>query len=133
MLAVAAASVPVPPPAVELHLLDDARMAAANRRHMACQGPTNILSFPGGADCAGILLLSTDCLRRECLLYGQPPREHALRLLAHGMGHLCGLDHGPEMDGLCALLAKAGAAALPEAGGGRPCPDSPEPEAGGRS
>ena len=26
------------------------------------------------------------------------PAEHALRLLAHGMAHLCGLDHSEQMD-----------------------------------
>ena len=44
------ANVPVVPPAVELHLVDDAVMSAANRRSMGCQGPTNVLSFPGGCD-----------------------------------------------------------------------------------
>ena len=92
------ANVPVVPPAVELHLVDDAAMSAANRRSMGCQGPTNVLSFPGGCDSPGTLLFSLDTLRRECLLYGQEPGEHALRLLAHGMAHLCGLDHSEQMD-----------------------------------
>ena len=92
------ANVPVVPPAVELHLVDDAVMSAANRRSMGCQGPTNVLSFPGGCDSPGTLLFSLDTLRRECLLYGQEPGEHALRLLAHGMAHLCGLDHSAQMD-----------------------------------
>ena len=92
------ANVPVVPPAVELHLVDDAAMSAANRRSMGCQGPTNVLSFPGGSDSPGTLLFSLDTLRRECLLYGQEPGEHALRLLAHGMAHLCGLDHSAQMD-----------------------------------
>ena len=92
------AHVPVAPPAVELHLVDDAAMSVANRRCMGCQGPTNVLSFPGGCDSPGTLLFSLDTLRRECLLYGQEPGEHALRLLAHGMAHLCGLDHSAQMD-----------------------------------
>ena len=92
------ANVPVAPPAVELHLVDDAAMGAANRRCMGCLGPTNVLSFPGGCDSPGTLLFSLDTLRRECLLYGQEPGEHALRLLSHGMAHLCGLDHSAQMD-----------------------------------
>ncbi len=95
------------PGAVELHLLDDAAISAANRRFMNCMGPTNVLSFPGGEDLPGILLLSLDTLARECLLYGQEPAEHLLRLLAHGMGHLAGLDHGPAMDRLCAACLDA--------------------------
>ena len=90
--------VPCPPPAVELHLLDDASIGVANRRGLGCTGPTNVLSFPGGSDTPGTLLFSLDTLHRECLLYGQEPAEHALRLLAHGMAHLCGLDHSEQMD-----------------------------------
>ena len=102
---VAAAGRPVE--SVDLYLLDDAGMAAANARHLGCHGPTNVLSFPGAAGMAGSLLLSLDTLARECLLYGQDPCEHLLRLLAHGMGHLAGLDHGPEMDALCAACRDA--------------------------
>lgn len=113
MLAVAATEdVPCAPPSVELHLLDDAAVREANRRHMGCEGPTNVLSFPGGSDSPGALLLSLDTLRRECLLYGQDPREHILRLLAHGMAHLCGLDHGDTMDALSLRFMRAGTRAV---------------------
>lgn len=86
---------------VEAHLVDDACIARANRRYMGCNGPTNILSFPGDASLPGVMLLSLDTLYRECLLYGQDPAEHLLRLLAHSTGHLAGYDHGEEMDALC--------------------------------
>ena len=108
------------PAGVELFLLDDAAIADANARHLGCTGPTNILSFPGGADAPGVLLLSLDTLHRECLLYGQDPSEHAVRLLAHGMGHLCGLDHGPDMDALCEGCMDAGCAALCNEEGAEP-------------
>ena len=97
---------------VDLYLITDTDMAAANARHLGCIGPTNVLSFPGGPGMAGTLLLSPDTLERECLLYGQEPVEHLLRLLAHGMGHLAGLDHGPEMDALCTALEEAAEAGL---------------------
>jgi metalloprotein, YbeY/UPF0054 family len=106
------ARVPSTPLAVELHLLNDAAISAANRRCLGCTGPTNVLSFPGGSDAPGSLLFSLDTLRRECLLYGQEPAEHALRLLAHGMAHLCGLDHGEQMDAASAVFMQAAAAAL---------------------
>lgn len=111
MLAAARACPCAEPPQVVLYLLNDARMARANARHMGCPGPTNILSFPGGTDSPGELLLSLDTLRRECLLYGQDGRRHAVRLLAHGMGHLCGLDHGPEMEALSDIFMRAAHAA----------------------
>lgn len=81
-------------------------------QHLGCHGPTNVLSFPGAPGMAGALLLSLDTLERECLLYGQEPCEHLLRLLAHGMGHLAGLDHGPEMDALCVACQEAAEAGL---------------------
>ena len=101
------ALVPFIPPAVELHLVDDAAIGIANRRCLGCTGPTNVLSFPGGSDSPGTLLFSLDTLRRECLLYGQEPAEHALRLLAHGMAHLCGFDHGEQMDAVSQIFMDA--------------------------
>ena len=61
----------------------------------------------------GSLLLSVDTLRREAFLYGQDETEHCVRLLAHGLAHIAGYDHGPEMDDVenaaqdAALLALA--------------------------
>lgn len=97
---------------VELFLLTDQAVARANAEHLGCTGPTNVLSFPGAGGLPGTLLLSLDTLDRECLLYGQEPRGHLLRLLAHGMGHLAGLDHGAEMDALCAAFQEAAETAL---------------------
>lgn len=68
---------------------------------------------PDDAPChLGWLVLSLDTWRRECLLYGQEPVEHALRLLAHGLGHLAGYDHGPEMDAFTDAAQDAGLAIL---------------------
>ena len=113
--ALARAGWPLPGP-MELHLVDDATISAANQRHLDCMGPTNVLSFPQEGEKPGELLLSLDTLRRECVLYGQEPMEHLLRLLAHGMAHLAGLDHGPEMDRVCAICEAAGKAGLACAG-----------------
>lgn len=87
---------------VSLTLTDDAGIAALNARHLGRLGPTNILSFPEG-DAAhpeelGELYLSVETLAREAFLYGQQPCSHLARLLAHGLLHLAGHDHGPEMD-----------------------------------
>lgn len=115
---------------LELYVVRDGRMAEENLLHMACTGPTNILSFPAEevveamtphAGLSGLvseqqaapamLLLSVDTLRRECLLYGQEAEQHTLRLLAHGLGHVLGHDHGPVMDALCRRMWVAGGAA----------------------
>lgn len=91
-----------------LKLVDDKEIARLNKEFLGCKGPTNILSFPsepeGEADTEqgasvfmGELALSVDALSREADLYGQPPVAHLARLLAHGILHLAGYDHGDEM------------------------------------
>lgn len=107
------------PEGVELFCLRDGEMAWENARQMGCAGPTNILSFPGGDGMAGTLLISLDTLYRECVLYGQTARRHMIRLLAHGMGHLQGYDHGPDMDALCTRMEGAALSCL--AGAGEAC------------
>ncbi len=88
---------------VLLIVAGDGDIAAVNARNLGCTGPTNILSFPeDGA--VGTLFLSADTLERESVLYGQDVSVHARRLLAHGMGHILGFDHGPEMDEFCLWL-----------------------------
>jgi probable rRNA maturation factor len=93
-----------------LKLVDDREIARLNREFLGCTGPTNILSFPardaeegeeqggtGDGGFLGELALSVDGLARETDLYGQAPLEHLARLLAHGLLHLAGFDHGEAM------------------------------------
>jgi len=90
--------------AVSLRLVEDAEMAGLNRTFTGCLGPTNVLSFQAGdGEGLGDLVLSVDTLARESFLYNQDPHKYAVRLLAHGLLHLMGHDHGPEMDGLTDL------------------------------
>ncbi|MGE4506887.1 MAG: rRNA maturation RNase YbeY [Desulfovibrionaceae bacterium] len=115
--------------ALGLRLVDDAEMAELNETFLGCKGPTNVLAFPAGeggpalgsADedageepaapegtgeepaegtHLGEIALSVPTLLREAELYGQPPGEHLVRLLAHALLHLAGHDHGPLMDAL---------------------------------
>ena len=96
---------------VELVFVRDAEIMDLNRRYLDLWGPTNCLAFPDagrpGALPGGSLFISLDTLYRECLLYGQAPAVHLGRLLAHGLAHLAGFDHGEGMDAMCAELAKA--------------------------
>ena len=87
-----------------IFLVDDGQIAILNKRFLNCNGPTNVLSFPAKGGDEAVLFISMDSLRRESLLYGQNAREYFIRLLAHGLCHLAGLDHGPEMDDLQARL-----------------------------
>ncbi len=103
---------------LELELVDDAAMARLNHAYLGCHGPTNVLSFPyspeetapmGPEDMPnlGQLVLAPQTVCREVFLYGQDLRRHTLWLLAHGVAHLGGHDHGPVMDAVAeeALLA----------------------------
>ena len=92
---------------VQLIVAGDGDIASVNLRNLGCFGPTNILSFPGGEGELGTLFLSADTLERESVLYGQDVTVHARRLLAHGMGHITGFDHSPEMDAFCAYLEES--------------------------
>ncbi len=116
---------PCSPCSVELLVLSDAAMARLNQEAMGLPGPTNVLSFPAGTPHSlpphptaatpllGSLALGVHTLRREAFLYGQPLAEHCLHLLAHGMAHLAGFDHGPEMDECAAALEQAAMFFLP--------------------
>lgn len=84
---------------LELDIVDDGQIGLLNRNNLHVPGPTNILSFPAGA--GGSLALSFDTYSRECRLYGQNGRAYLARLLAHGLGHIAGYDHGRTMDAFC--------------------------------
>lgn len=86
---------------IELLVVDDGSQIEYNREFLHSNAPTNIISFPVRDFCSGSLVISNDTFWRECHLYGQDPASYLLRLLAHGLAHLCGLEHGEEMDKLC--------------------------------
>jgi probable rRNA maturation factor len=101
--------------ACELALVDDADMEKLHAQSLGHAGPTNILAFPehgvsphgDEALPLGSLALSVDSLHRECFLYGQDKEEHCIRLLAHGLAHLLGHDHGPAMNAVAEDLEAA--------------------------
>jgi len=93
---------------VELVFVRDGEIADLNRQYVKRQGPTNCLAFPDAGRSsgflAGSLFVSLDSLHRECLLYGQPPGSYLCRVLAHGLAHLAGFDHGEDMEAMCIKL-----------------------------
>lgn len=96
---------------LSLTLVDDREIAGINLEFLGGDGPTNILSFPE-PDSAhpawlGALVLSVETLSREAFLYGQEPGRHLARLLAHGVLHLAGWEHGADMDELTERAVEA--------------------------
>lgn len=72
-------------------LVDDARIAAVNRRHLGHRGPTDILTFDYG-DGTGELIISLDTAAREAAARRLPLRREVALYMAHGLLHLAGLN-----------------------------------------
>ncbi len=86
---------------VGLRVVSDMEMAALNAQFLGLPGPTNVLSFPANdpdqPGYLGDIAIGAETVAREAFLYGQDPAGHLARMLCHGILHLAGLDHGPEM------------------------------------
>lgn len=82
---------------IELYLVNDAHIARSNFSCLACNGPTNILSFPSNDNTSPVILLSLDAYYREYQLFSQTPLDYLTFLLSHGLVHLAGFNHGKDM------------------------------------
>ena len=108
------------PGVCELNVLftDDRRMRAINREFRQKDKPTDVLSFPqfepyeirGKRRPRGVvgtylgdLVISSETTLRQAKEFGVTPREELLRLIVHGILHLCGYDH----EGVPAAAAQA--------------------------
>jgi probable rRNA maturation factor len=108
---------------LELALLTDEDISELNRQYLDLAGPTNILAFPSSEghssvkarpETLGWIALSADALRREAIIYRQDVSEYSLNLLAHGLAHLLGYEHGEDMDALSQKAVFAAKARLTE-------------------
>jgi probable rRNA maturation factor len=88
-------------------IVDDAAIAALNRRYFRRRGPTNVISFPQEEGKAGNLrpvllgdvVISADTAERHARAAGIRTGEEILFLLVHGVLHLAGYDHeGPAAE-----------------------------------
>lgn len=94
----------------DLLLTDDLEIAELNLSFLGLNGPTNVLSFEDEeGESLGSIVISVDAVERESMLYGQNPLEHFARLLAHGLLHLSGMEHGDEMYELTERAVEAAA------------------------
>ncbi len=93
---------------VAVLLCGDERIAELNGRYRGKSGPTDVLSFPReetptAGRVTGDVAISLPMLRRNAASFGVGEDEELKRLLAHGMLHLAGMDHGRGRGG--AMLA----------------------------
>jgi probable rRNA maturation factor len=77
----------------------DERIAELNGRYRGRDRPTDVLSFPRENETTagrvhGDIAVSLPALRRNAASFGVSEDEELKRLLAHGILHLAGMDHG---------------------------------------
>jgi probable rRNA maturation factor len=85
---------------ISLVFADDGFVRALNAAHRGKDAPTNVLSFPIGADVPqgvlrllGDVVLARETVAREAAEQGKPVADHVAHLLVHGILHLCDWDH----------------------------------------
>ncbi len=85
--------------------MDDPGIASLNRQYRNRDQATNVLAFSMGegeggfiSQVLGDIVISLDTAMREALEEGIHIKDRVLRLLAHGLLHLLGLDHEKEQE-----------------------------------
>jgi probable rRNA maturation factor len=79
---------------LSLTLVSDRRMRALNRRWRGKDRPTDVISFPQHGAAIGDVVISLDTARRQAREGGWTLAAELRRLLAHGLLHCLGYDHG---------------------------------------
>ncbi len=94
---------------IHLALTDDAHIRVLNREHRKKDKATDVLSFPqfhpkeisgrskkkaeAPGPYLGDLVISTETTLKQAKEFGVTKREELIRLVVHGVLHLCGYDH----------------------------------------
>lgn len=79
-------------------LCDDEAMLAANRQYLGHDYYTDIITFDysHGERISGDMIISLDTVRSNAEVVGETYRRELLRVIIHGVLHLCGInDKGP--------------------------------------
>jgi probable rRNA maturation factor len=87
-------------------LCDDRTIQALNRSHRKKNKPTDVLAFalgegevlPGAEGVLGDVVISLDTARRQAEDRGHALWDEVTLLLAHGLLHLLGYDHGTDAE-----------------------------------
>lgn len=94
---------------ISVVMADDATVRALNREHRGKDKPTNVLSFPIGAEGSpesgsgdgreaapvmlGDVVLACETVTAEAAAQGKSVADHLRHLVVHGVLHLSGHDH----------------------------------------
>ena len=80
---------------------DDELLHLLNREWLEVDTPTDVLAFNlgdvDGEELEGDIYISLDRAMEQAGEYGVTPETELLRLAAHGMLHLCGMDHNDDV------------------------------------
>ena len=82
---------------VSLVCVGDVRSRRWNALYRKRDRPTNILSFPLSKT-DGELVVNVRKIKKEAAQLRVPLHDYSLYLIAHGMLHLRGFDHGTKME-----------------------------------
>lgn len=80
---------------IGIRIADDAAIHEINRRHLAHDYPTDVISFTyqsAPPTISGELIVSAETARRQARRYGWPVAHEMLLYVVHGVLHIAGLD-----------------------------------------
>ena len=80
---------------VNIIIISDSQIRKLNAAYRRQLHPTDVLAFPADPELGvlGDVYISIDTARRQAAEYGLAVTEEILRLVCHGVLHLCGYDH----------------------------------------
>ena len=96
----------VPSGSISIALVDDATIQEVNRRHLAHDWPTDVISFrfsdAGDPFLTGELVVSAERAAAVARQFGVDPRAELALYLVHGLLHFCGYDDlaTPDVDAM---------------------------------
>jgi probable rRNA maturation factor len=83
---------------LSLSLVSDREMRRLNHEWRGRNETTDVLSFPQHGASLGDVVISLDAARRQARAGGWPLAAELRRLLAHGLLHCLGHDHGTKAE-----------------------------------
>ncbi len=84
---------------VDIVFCSDSYLLSINRQFLGHDYFTDVITFPGdsGDKISGDIYISVDTVRDNARTYGQTARREMLRVMVHGILHLCGYgDKTPD-------------------------------------
>ena len=113
---------------VSLLLAGDAQVRQLNRDYRHKDKPTNVLSFPAGAEAAPLLgdvVVAFGVTQREAANERKTLAAHLTHLVIHGVLHLLGYDHTDDRD--AAVMERRESAIMARMGLADPYAEAPVP------